>query len=431
MKSERQYIELYNEASSLIKQKSCPVMNSVRDAAFAVFEEKGFPSRKVERYKYTDVDAAFAPNYGISLGALELKPSKYIFSFKDSPIDLTPYYNKVADGSDALTALNTALAHEGLLIYVPKNERPSDPIKIDHFLRGTSATMMNRRVLIILEQGAEATVIMNDRRISPAITEVEENGQQSHPDDSSSLTGREGVGLFLTTQVIEVVTKDNSHLDLYEIEETTPLCSRFSNVYIREGRDCSVKHNSITLYNGQTRNLCDVYLEGENSEVTLNGCAIGSGSQRIDNNTLIDHKAPNCQSNELYKYVVDDSSVGAFAGKILVEKGAQKTASQETNANLCASSQARMFTQPMLEIYADDVKCNHGSTVGVMDESALFYMRQRGIPEDDARTLLKNAFMGQVIDQISLEALRQLLYVKVEKRFRGELDKCEDCQLCK
>ncbi len=400
-----QYIELYSEAGALIKQKSCEVMNSVRDAAFAVFQQQGFPSKKVERYKYTDVDAAFAPNYGISLNALELKPSKYIFSFKDAPIDLAPYYNKVADGSDAITALNTALSHEGLLIYVPKNDRPEDPIVVDNYLRGNVATMMNRRVLVVLEMGAEATVIIND-----------------HAADKQR---------FLTTQVMEVVCKDNSRLDLYEIEETTPLCSRFSNVYIREGRDCSVKHNSITLFNGQTRNLCDVYLEGENSEVTLNGCAIGTASQRIDNNTLIAHKVPNCQSNELYKYVVDDKAVGAFAGKILVEKDAQKTSSQETNANLCASKDARMFTQPMLEIYADDVKCAHGSTVGVMDETALFYMRQRGIAEDEARTLLKNAFMGQVIDQITLEPLRQKLYVKVEKRFRGELDKCEDCGLCK
>ena len=281
----------------------------------------------------------------------------------------------------------------------------ADLIVVDNWLRGTAATMMNRRILVVMEQGSEATLIIND-----------------HAADKQR---------FLVTQVMEVYCHDNARLDLYEIEETTPLCSRFSNVYIREGRDCSVKHNSITLFNGQTRNLCDVYLQGENSEVTLNGCAIGSGHQRIDNNTLIRHEVPNCQSNELYKYVVDDQSVGAFAGKILVEKDAQKTVSQETNANLCASPDGRMYTQPMLEIYADDVKCAHGSTVGVMDETALFYMRQRGIPEAEARTLLKNAFMGQVIDQIKNESLRQRLYVKVEKRFRGELDKCEDCRLCK
>ncbi len=405
MKSELQYIELYREAGELIKGKSCAVMNAVRDEAFEAFQRVGFPSKKVERYKYTDVDAAFAPNYGISLSPLTVNPSAYIYNIKDAPIDVAPYYHQVADADDAITALNTALVHDALLVYVPKNTKVDDPIVVDNWLRGNAATMMNRRVLIVMEQGSDATIIIND-----------------HAADKQR---------FLTTQVIEVYCHDNARLDLYEIEETTPLCSRFSNVYIREGRDCSVKHNSITLFNGQTRNLCDVYLQGENSEVTLNGCAIGSGSQRIDNNTLIRHEVPNCTSNELYKYVVDDKSVGAFAGKILVEKDAQKTSSQETNANLCASSDARMYTQPMLEIYADDVKCAHGSTVGVMDESALFYMRQRGIPEAEARTLLKNAFMGQVIDQIKFEPLRQKLYVKVEKRFRGELDKCEDCRLCK
>ena len=405
MKSEQQYIELYQEAGDLIKSKSCPVMNAVRDEAFATFQAMGFPSKKVERYRYTDVAAAFAPNYGISLSPLTVKPSLYIFNIKEAPIDISPYYHQVADASDAITALNTALVHDALLIYVPKNTAVEDPIVVDNWLRGNAATMMNRRVLIVMEQGADATIIIND-----------------HAADKQR---------FLTTQVIEVYCHDNARLDLYEIEETAPLCSRFSNVYIREGRDCSVKHNSITLFNGQTRNLCDVYLQGENSEVTLNGCAIGSGSQCIDNNTLIHHQVSNCQSNELYKYVVDDKSVGAFAGKILVAKDAQKTTSQETNANLCASADARMYTQPMLEIYADDVKCAHGSTVGVMDETALFYMRQRGIPEIEARTLLKNAFMGQVIDQIKFEPLRQKLYVKVEKRFRGELDKCEDCKLCK
>lgn len=405
MTSAQQYIDLYHEAADLIKGKSCTVMNAVRDEAFATFLQQGFPSQKVERYKYTDVDAAFAPNYGLSLSPLTIKPSPYIFNLKEAPIDVSPYYHHIADHTDAITALNTALAHEALLIYVPRNQQVADPIVVDNWLRGTAATMMNRRVLIVLEQGAEATIIMND-----------------HAADKQR---------FMTTQVVEVVCLDNARLDLYEIEETTPLCSRFSNVYIREGRDCSVKHNSITLFNGQTRNLCDVTLAGEHAEVTLNGCAIGSGNQRIDNNTLIRHRVPNCQSNELYKYVVDDKAVGAFAGKILVEKDAQKTTSQETNANLCASPNARMYTQPMLEIYADDVKCAHGSTVGVMDETALFYMRQRGIPESEARTLLKNAFMGQVVDQIKHEPLRQRLYVKVEKRFRGELDKCDDCRLCK
>jgi Fe-S cluster assembly protein SufD len=439
MKAEQQYIDLYHEAADTIKQRSCPVMNAVRDAAFHRFEQLGFPTKKMERYKYTDVPAAFAPNYGLSLGGLDIKPSHYIYNFKDAPIDLTPYYNQVADSSDGILALNTALAHEGLLIYVPRNERPDAPIQVDNWLRGGADTLMNRRVLILLEEGAEATIVMNDKKTpSPASPhrggDVRRTEGVFLPIEGEMSEGQRGSVdsiSFLTTQVIEIVCKDNARLDLYEIEETTPLCARFSNVYIREGRDCVVKHNVITLSGGLSRNLCDVYLEGENAEVALNGCAIASGWQHIDNNTLIQHQVSRCQSNELYKYVLDDQAVGAFAGKILVEKDAQQTTSQETNANLCASSEARMYTQPMLEIYADDVKCNHGSTVGVLDQTALFYMLQRGIPEAEARTLLKNAFMGQVIDQIQYRPLRDRLYVKVEKRFRGEHEKCEDCRLCK
>ena len=405
MKSEQQYIDLYGEAADIIKSKSCPVMNALRDTAFETFRSQGFPTRKVERYRYTDVEAAFAPNYGVSLSPLTIKPSPYIFNLKDAPEDIAALYGSVADSKDPITALNTALVHETLLVHVPRNTKVDAPITIDYWLRGEAATMMNRRILILMETGAEATIIIND-----------------HAADKQR---------FLSTQVIEVICRDNAHLDMYEIEETTPLCSRFSNVYIREGRDCSVKHNSITLFNGQTRNLCDVYLQGENSEVTLNGCAIASANQRIDNNTLIDHKVGHCTSNELYKYVLDENAVGAFAGKVLVRHGAQHTTSQETNQNLCTTKTARMFTQPMLEIYADDVKCAHGSTVGQLNDAALFYMQQRGISKKEAKLLLEFAFINEVIDHMKLEPLRDRLHYLVEKRFRGELNKCEGCKLCK
>ena len=146
---------------------------------------------------------------------------------------------------------------------------------------------------------------------------------------------------------------------------------------------------------------------------------------------LIDHKTGHCSSNVLYKYVLDDQSVGAFAGRVLVREGSQKTVSQETNRNLCATKEARMYTQPMLEIYADDVKCAHGSTVGQLNDAALFYMRQRGISLDEAKFLLQFAFAAEVIDQIKVEPLRDRLHHLLEKRFRGELNKCEGCKLCK
>jgi Fe-S cluster assembly protein SufD len=265
--------------------------------------------------------------------------------------------------------------------------------------------MVNRRLLVILEESAEATLLFCDHAMDTV--------------------------RFLTTQVAEVFCADNSRLDMYELEETHTKCNRFSNLYIKAGRDCRVSHNNITLFNGTTRNTTEVMLCGEGAELTLNGAVVADKSQHVDNNTLIDHKVPNCVSNQLYKYVIDEQAVGAFAGRILVEKDAQKTLSTENNANLCASTDARMYTQPMLEIYADDVKCAHGSTVGVLDTNALFYMQQRGIPLEEARMLLMFAFVGQVIDQVTLEPLRDRLHYLVEKRFRGELNKCTGCALCK
>ena len=405
MKSEKQYIDLYYECRDIIRQRSCEVMNAVRDEVFERFQHIGFPSMKVERYKYTDVDRAFAPDYGILFPTLDIQPSDYLFSLKDTPFDCAAYYNRLADQNDGITLLNALLAHECLVIRIPRNTKVEVPLQVDQWIKGEVPSMINRRLLVILEQGAEATVIVND-----------------HASEQQD---------FITTQVVEIYCHDNSRLNFYDIEDTVTTMHRFNNVYIQTGRDCTVKHNTITLFNGMTRNLCDVSLKGINSEATLNGCAIGNGQQHIDNNTLIHHIASDCRSQELYKYVVDGQAVGAFAGRVLVNQDAQRTESQETNANLCASPEARIYTQPMLEIYADDVKCAHGSTVGVMDEQALFYMRQRGIPEEQARMLLKNAFMGQVIDQIKYEPLRNKLYVKVEKRFRGEMEKCRTCNLCK
>jgi Fe-S cluster assembly protein SufD len=236
---------------------------------------------------------------------------------------------------------------------------------------------------------------------------------------------------FLATQVIEACVGENASLDLYCLEETHHKNIRVSNVYIDQQANSRVNHNVITLHNGVTRNKLDLTFSGEGAECQCYGCVIADKQQHVDNNTLIVHKAPHCTSNELYKYVLDDKATGAFAGRVLVEPGAQKTTSQMTNQNLTATKEARMYTQPMLEIYADDVKCAHGSTVGQLNDAALFYMRQRGISLNEAKLLLQNAFINEVIDHIQLEPLRDRLHYLVEKRFRGELNKCEGCKLCR
>lgn len=447
MGSEKQYIDLYRETAGMIKSHSAGVLNGVRDKAFEDFCRQGFPSRKVERYRYTDMSKLFEPDYGLNLNRLEIPINPYeafkcdvpnlstslyfvvndAFYTKQLPKTELPdgvivdslcrvatenpglierYYARMAKTEDdAITALNTMLAQDGLLVYVPKNVKLGRAVQVINILRSDVDLMVNRRVLIILEQGAEAKFLFCD-----------DSADDRH---------------FLTTQVIEAYVGENASLDLYCLEETHVKNTRVSNVYIEQQAYSRVNHNVITLHNGVTRNKLDLVFKGEGAECFANGCVIADKTQRVDNNTQIDHQVPHCTSNELYKYVLDDDAVGAFAGRVLVRHDAQKTNSQETNNNLVAAKTARMYTQPELEIYADDVKCAHGCTVGQLNDAAMFYMRQRGISEKEAKLLLEFAFVNEVIDKMELAPLRERLHILVEKRFRGELNKCEGCRLCK
>ena len=451
MRSEQQYIDLYKEAREMIFSHAPEPMNVVRDQAFDDFVSSGFPTRKVERYKYTDIQKLFEPDFGVNINRLQIPVDPYetfrcdvpnlstslyfvvndmfyhdekpkghlpegviIGSMRDYPELVSKYYTKLAKTSeDAITALNTMLAQDGMLVYVPKNVKVDRAIQVINILKATPQNaqrvvpdlMVNRRVLVVVEEGAEIKMLFCD-----------------HAADDRN---------FLTTQVIEAFVGENASLDLYCLEETHYKNVRVSNVYIDQQRDSRVTHNVITLHNGVTRNKLDLTFSGEGAECQCYGCVIADKKQHVDNNTLIAHKVPHCTSNELYKYVLDNQAVGAFAGRVLVEHGAQQTASQMTNQNLTATKEARMYTQPMLEIYADDVKCAHGSTVGQLNDAALFYMRQRGISLEEARLLLQNAFVNEVIDHMQLEPLRDRLHYLVEKRFRGELNKCTGCKLCK
>ena len=444
-------------------------MNALRDEAFEDFQRLGLPTKKVERYRYTDVPKLFAPDYGLNLRRLRIPVDPYeafrcdvpslstalyfvvndMFYEEEKPKAKLPedvfigslrtlaeekpeivskYYGKIAKtADDAVTALNTMLAQDGLAVYVPKGVKVEKTVQVINILslpltpskkRGDSqesqtslplggaggGLMLNRRVLVIVEDGASVRLLFCD-----------------HAADDRD---------FLTTQVVEAFVGNEASLELYCLEETHYKNARVSNVYIEQQKGSSVKHNVITLHNGTTRNKTDVLLLGEEAECELYGCVVADKQQHVDNNTLITHRAPNCKSHELYKYVLDEQAVGAFAGRVLVEHGAQKTDSQMRNQNLCTTREARMFPQPMLEIYADDVKCAHGSTVGQLNDAAIFYMQQRGISRKQARLLLEIAFINEVIDHIELQPLRDRLHYLVEKRFRGELSKCDGCKLC-
>lgn len=460
----QQYIEVFEQSRTMIDRHSAPALNSKRDAAFAAFRAAPLPTKKAERYKYTDIQKMLAPDYGLNLNRLEIPVNPYdafkcdvpnlstllyfivndqfytkalpkvslpegvfIGSLKEfaekQPAIVEKYYGEIAQmdndvlaqkqsaesrkpkAESFITNLNTMFVQDGLMVYVPKGVKVDKTVQVVNVLRADVPMMTNRRILVVLEEDAEIKLLFCD-----------------HSADDID---------FLTTQVVEANVAERAHLEMYCLEETHYKNNRISNVYIRQEADSVVHHNVITLHNGTTRNQLDLQLAGEGAECFLNGCVITDKKQHVDNNTVIDHAVGNCNSHQLYKYVLDDESTGAFAGRILVRKDAQKTSSEETNRNLCCTKQARMWTQPMLEIYADDVKCSHGSTVGQLNDQALFYMRQRGISEKEAKTLLQQAFVYEVVDQITLTPLRDRLHYLIEKRFRGELSKCEGCKLCK
>lgn len=447
MHEEKQYIELYDQFAALIDQHSAPALNIPRKAAIARFKEAGFPDRQHEDFKHIDIRKIFAPDFGVNVNRLTIPVNPYevfrcdvpnlstslFFLVNDSfypthenrphlpegvlagslkqiaqshPDLVANYYNQIAgNSSDTTVALNTALVQDGFLLYIPDNTVIEKPLQLVNVLRSSVNFMVNRRLLIIAGKNTQVKLLVCDH----VMDEVK----------------------FLATQVCEIFAGENSSVDYTEIEETSINTARVASTFVSQQSGANTMINGITLHNGVTRNNYYITFNGEQSEVSLNGIAIGDKNQLIDNFSWIDHKVPNCKSNELFKYVLNDAAQGVFSGRIVVQPNAQKTAAFQSNKNLCATSEAKMFTRPQLEIYADDVKCSHGATIGQLDQNALFYMRSRGISESEARLLLMFAFTNDVIENIRLDALKDRLRQLVEKRFRGELAKCAGCRVCR
>ena len=445
MEYAQEYIELFDKNKELIEKPCASLLNAERAKAFLKFKESGFPGIKEENWLHTNVARRFVPDYGMNLGrvAANIVPQdtftcdvpnlktyrayivndSFVQSDNNRPLPkgviigslnevaasnptlLEPYYNRLAEKGDSIVQFNTAFVQEGVVIYIPRNCEMEETIQLVALLHSYVDMLCNRRMLIIMEENSSASLLLCDH-------------------SSSSLQ-------TLSTSVTEIFMAKGASLDLYELEETSPGNTRLGNLYVHQDSDSRFNHSNITLTNGFTRNYAEVELTGKGAETNMNGLAIGDKQQHIDNRTLVDHKTAHCTSNELYKYILDEESTGVFAGKMLIRTDAQQTVSHQTNRNLCLTTCSHMYAQPQLEIYADDVKCSHGSTVGQLDENALFYMQQRGIPADEARHLLMYAFAGEVIDNIKIDSLRDRLHMLVEKRFRGELNHCKGCSLCK
>ena len=461
----QQYIELYESQRQLIDANAAPVLNACRAHAAEVLAREGLCRPKDQTH--VDPEALLGVDYSLNLARHDVPTSRedlftcavpelstsVHFLVNEQYVPSAPaaarmpegvfcgslrqfcmehpdlagrYYNRLAMADlppydeRALhtpvsahhplgeAALNTLFCQDGFVLYVPDGVTVERPIQLISLLRAVEDFMACQRILIILGRDARASVLTCD------------HASQLAPE-----------ARLLSLQVTEIFADAGSQLDFYQLEEHHDQCRRLSSVYVEQQEHSNVAIGSYALTAGLTRNRVYVDLRGPHAETSLYGLCIADRDQQVDNLTYIRHREPHCQSHELFKYVLDDQSRGSFIGRILVQHGAVKTDAHQTDRNLCLTPEARMVARPELEIYADDVKCSHGATVGQLDQQALFYMRTRGIPEAEARLLLMIAFMSDVIDGIRIEPLRDRLRHLVEKRLRGELTQCKTCVIRK
>ena len=441
-----QYIELFQSARKVLDLNSASVLNSHREEAYEALKNTGLPKAGSENYEHTDLQAILAPDFGLNLGKvnIDINPaatfhcdvpdlSSYLFlnlndtfvnAFREgvslpegvtagslreiaekNPELVDRYYARLAPLSNPLVALDTMLAQDGFFVHVAKGVRMEQPLQLVNILNNGMPLMAVRRVLIVLEEGAEIKILTCDHTQKPDLD-------------------------FLALQTIEIYAGRDSRLDFYDMEESTERTSRLSSLYLSQEEGSNVLIDGITLFNGTTRNEYHTVFNGPHSELRLLGMGIEDRGRHIETYSYIDHKSTHCHTDELMKFVVDDEAVASFAGRIHVAPGAVKTEAYQSNRNIVGSEKARMFSKPQLEIYNDDVKCSHGCAIGKPDELQLFYMRTRGLSEATAKLLLKQAFMSDIIDRIAIPTLRDRLHLMVERRFAGEKSACAGCSAC-
>lgn len=438
-----QYIDLYKEHGELLRSKSCDTLNAHRDAALERLQNMALPAKGSENFEITDLHELLAPNYALNIARvpLDVNPaatfrcevpnlSTSLFmllndSWAETDISrrnlpegviidslahaaatmpelVGKYYNRLADPANALSTLNTMLAQDGLFLYVGKGVKLEKPLQLVDILHYQVPLLTARRMLIVIEEDAEARLLVCDHTQTPDVD-------------------------LLNLQTIEIFAGARSRFDLYDLEESTEQTVRLSTLYLRQEAGSNVLLDGITLFNGTTRNEYFCTLAAPDAELHLLGMGIEDMRRRLDTYSLIRHEAPRCKSNELFKYVVDEQSKGAFSGRIYVAPGAEKTEAYQANRNVVGGDEARMYSKPQLEIYADDVKCSHGTAIGQLDAMQVFYMRTRGLTESTARMLLKQAFMADVIEGVRLQSLRDRLHQLVEMRFNGTGGACSAC----
>jgi Fe-S cluster assembly protein SufD len=395
-------------------------VHEIRSNAFQKFEKLGFPTKKMEAWKYTSLNSILKEDYSIfpdnektvtlaevkkffihdidtyKVVFIDGKYSSFLSETTHDNIDvclmtsaltkskykpiIENYFHKIAK-EDNLTSLNTAFAKEGAYIHIPRNTEVEKPIQIINFTTGMEdATMTQPRNLIVVEQNAHVQIIERHQSLT-------ENS-------------------VLTNSVTEVFADRHATVDYYKIQNDQTTASLVDNTYIEQQSESEVSVHTFSFGGNITRNNLNFFQKGQHINSILKGITIIEGKQHVDHHTLVHHIEPNCESHQDYKGIFDERSVGVFNGKVIVEKEAQKTNAYQQNNNVLVSDRSTINAKPQLEIFADDVKCSHGCTIGQLDDQALFYMQQRGIPKKEARALLMYAFANTVLESVKIPQVK-------------------------
>ena len=421
-------------SSYLAFEEDLDLTDSVHDTraqALKIFEEKGFPSKKDELWKYTSLDALIHKDYSLfpkSEASIELKDVKKYFlydtdTYKVIFIDgvynpflsntthdgldvclmsaalskpkyrdiINSYFNKITPFDESLTALNTSYAKEGAFIYIPKKTVAEKPIEIIHFSSGEQDSLwLQPRNLIVIDKNSQVQIIERHQSLK----------QHS----------------VVTNSVTEIYVHEEAFVDYYKLQNDLTSASLIDNTYIQQEKNSHASVHTFSLGGKLIRNNLRYFHKGEHILSTLKGVTILEGKQHVDHSTMVHHSQPNCESHQDYKGIFSERSQGVFNGQILVDKIAQKTNAFQQNNNVLLDDKATVNSKPQLEIFADDVKCSHGCTIGQMDEEALFYLRSRGIPKKEAKALMTYAFANNVLESVQLPSLKKRINGQIARK---------------
>jgi Fe-S cluster assembly protein SufD len=418
---------------------------NIRKSAFENFLKSGLPTQALEEWRNTDLTDVYNETYNhyykppekfedidkifqCNVPHLKTKmlamyngwyvakddyinkfPNGLIYgsfahAIKEFPELVNKYFAKIEEASEnSFTNINTAMAIDGFFIYVPENVKVEIPIQLVNIIHHDKNIFIQTRNLIILEKNSKITLI--------------------HCDDSYNHQKS------LINSVTEVYAAENSTIEHYKMQNLNNDSTLINTIYYSIDANTNLTTNGISLNGGKIKNNQYIYFNGTNCQANAYGLYLMDRKQHIDNMVYVKHNHPYCVSNELFKGILDDSATGAFNGHVYVGKDAYKTNAFQSNKNILLTDKAKANSKPFLEIYNDDVKCSHGSTVGQLDYEAMFYLRSRGISEHNAKMLLMYAFADEIIQKITIEPLKFRLEDMVKKRLRGELSVCDQCVL--